>query len=151
MLSRREVMSNGLLLSTVSGFVPGIATARPVPAEAWIVDRQMDAASEFLFAAESGTAEVFAFSSDPGAVWMNLLEPRLKDGPFAIGGYTSASVLFCLHYLARDYGLSLAGLDEGMNPPTAVASSSDALIDLRDPRFGDRRAAYTWLMLPRRV
>jgi len=151
MLSRRELVTNGLLLSTASAFAPGIATARPKQADVWIIDEQLHAAAAVGAAAASEGSETLAFRADPGLAWMNLLEPRLKRAPFAVGGYTSASVLFCLHYLARDYGLALAGLGEGMNLPGAVAGAADALVDLRDPRFGDQRAAYTWLMLPRRA
>jgi hypothetical protein len=151
MLSRRELVRHGLVLSAAGGLAPGILSAHSLPAGVWIVDRQMQAAPAIAAVAEAGTAEILTFTADPGQVWMHVLEPRLKAGPFAIGGYTSASVLFCLHYLARSYGLGLAGLGEGLRPPATIASDSDALVDLRDPRFGDRRTAYTWLMQPRRV
>jgi hypothetical protein len=37
-------------------------------------------------------------------VWMHELEPRLRTGTLTIMGRTSAATLFCLDYLARDYG-----------------------------------------------
>ena len=36
---------------------------------------------------------------------MQTLEPRLKAGPVALAGLTKAAPLFCLEYLARNYGL----------------------------------------------
>ena len=35
---------------------------------------------------------------------MRELEPRLRAGPLTIVGHTSAATLFCLDFLARDYG-----------------------------------------------
>lgn len=148
MLSRRDLVRNGLLLSTAGGLAPILATAEPMPAGVWVIDSRLHAAPEVVSAAATRGAEALTFAADPGPVWMNLA-PRLKRGPFAIGGYTNAPVLFCLHYLARDYGLRLAGLGDGMSLPEPVAGASDSLVDLRDPRFNDQRTAYTWLMLPR--
>lgn len=151
MLSRRELMRNGLLLSTVGSLAPRLTTARQTPAKVWVVEDQIPATSDIIAATASSAAEVLRFTADPGPLWMHRLEPRLKHGPFAIGGCTSASVLFCLQYLARDYGLALVELGAGTNLPVAVERDADALVDLRDPRLADQRAACTWLMLPRRV
>ncbi len=47
---------------------------------------------------------VVEFSGDVAGVWMRELEPRLRAGPLTIVGHTSAATLFCLDFLARDYG-----------------------------------------------
>jgi len=151
MLNRRELVRNGLVLSAIGGLVPDLAAARRLPAGVWVVDRQQPAAASMIAAAESSAALAVGFTADPGPVWMHMLEPRLRRSPVAIGGYTSASVLFCLHYLARDYGLALAGLGAGLQPPDSLDTVPDALLDLRDPRFSHQQAAYTWLLQPRRT
>jgi hypothetical protein len=35
---------------------------------------------------------------------MRDIEPRLRAGPVAIAGYTSAATWFCIDLLARDFG-----------------------------------------------
>lgn len=59
------------------------------------------------FGTEAGNRGVpaHALESDPGRLWMRTIEPRLRRGPVALAGLTRGPALFCLEYLARDYGL----------------------------------------------
>lgn len=124
------------------------AAGDPSPA-LWIIDWQIPGAAAISAAAQSERAEILEFSADPGQVWMNALAPRLNSAPLALGGYTNASVLFCIHYLARDFGMTLARVADDVSAPALVPHDPGALIDLRAARFSNRAAAYTWLMLPR--
>lgn len=151
LLNRRDLVRNGLALSAIAALAPRLAAARCAPADIWVVDRQLPAAALLLAATGSNATPAIGFTADPGPAWMYTLEPQLRRDPVAIGGYTTASTLFCLHYLARDYGLALAGLGLGLQSADALDAVPDALLDLRDPRFTDQRAAYTWLLLPGRA
>lgn len=149
-LSRRELIRSGLLIPAVGGLIG----ARPVAAAAnaiWVIDNEMPDADAVAAEAETARATVYSFSSDPGQLWMNVLAPRLRIAPVAVGGYTSAATLFCLHYLARDRNLALAAFGPGSSAPTTNLCTGAGPIDLRDPGFADPRAACTWLMLPRRA
>lgn len=151
MLNRRELVRSGLWLGAVGVLAPRIAAAGGEPAGIWIVDRQLPGAAALTAAAESRAAQTIAFTADPGQVWMRTVEPRLKTGPIAVAGYTTAPVLFCLHYLARDYGLALARLGAGPRLPETLDEAADALLDLRDPLFSAPHSAHSWLLLPRRA
>lgn len=70
-----------------------------------LFDEGRAAARAFGAAAAALGAPVQAVGSDIGSSWINTLEPRFKTGPAAIAGLTAAAPLFCLEYLARDYGL----------------------------------------------
>lgn len=142
-------MQTGLLLSAFGSFVPARATAGSAAAGIWVVDDTLPDAAAIGAEARANAAAVFSFAADPGQIWMNKLAPRLELAPVAIGAYTSASALFCLHYLARDYGLRLTAVGDGLTAPESVASDDDSPIDLRAARFSNRNTAYTWLMSPR--
>ncbi len=111
MVNRRDFVAGSAALAglTAVPMVPGFAAPEPVaamPAAARlvIVDRALPQAA--AFAAESvaaGQATRF-FDRDVAGLWMNEIEPRLRAGPVAIAGLTGAATLFCLDFLARDYG-----------------------------------------------
>ena len=69
-----------------------------------IVDRALPEASAFAAEAIAAGHDTRLFDRDVAALWMNEIEPRLRLGPVAIAGFTSAATLFCIDLLARDYG-----------------------------------------------
>ena len=82
------------------------ADAAPAPAEPAIalVDRSLGGSAAFAAAARARGLGTLEFTGDVAAVWMRELEPRLRAGPVAIAGYTSAATWFCIDLLARDFG-----------------------------------------------
>jgi hypothetical protein len=78
-------------------------TAEGIPSIA-LVDRLLDGSDALAAGARAQGLRVVEFSGDVAAVWMRELEPRLRAGPLTIVGHTSAVTLFCLDFLARDYG-----------------------------------------------
>ena len=82
------------------------ADAAPAPTEPAIalVDRSLGGSAAFAVAARARGLGILEFTGDVAAVWMRELEPRLRSGPIAIAGYTSAATWFCLDLLARDFG-----------------------------------------------
>jgi len=73
-------------------------------AELALVDRNLPGSAAFAHAARERGMTALEFTGDVGDLWMRELEPRLRSGPVAIAGYTSAATLFCLDFLARDFG-----------------------------------------------
>ena len=69
-----------------------------------LVDRCLDGTAAFVAEARAQGFCVVEFSGDVAGVWMRELEPRLRAGTLTIVGCTSAATLFCLDFLARDYG-----------------------------------------------
>jgi len=69
-----------------------------------IVDRRLAGGDALAADARAQGLRVVEFSGDVAGVWMRELEPRLRAGPLTIVGHTSAATLFCLDFLARDYG-----------------------------------------------
>lgn len=69
-----------------------------------LVDRYLDGSDALAADARAQGLRVVEFSADVAGVWMRELEPRLRAGPLSIVGHTSAATLFCLDFLARDYG-----------------------------------------------
>jgi hypothetical protein len=76
----------------------------PSAAQLVIVDRALPEAAPFAAEAIAAGHDTRLFDRDVGALWMNEIEPRLRLGPVAIAGLTGAATLFCLDFLARDYG-----------------------------------------------
>jgi hypothetical protein len=150
-LSRRDLIQSGLLVPALGQLESRSAMAATAAPAVWIIDEQMPDSGLVAAAARAGSATVHGFSSDPGRLWFNDLAPQLRSAPISIGGYTSASTLFCLHYLAREHGIRLAAVGQGPITPRAIAMDDQVSIDLRNPCFSDPRAAHTWLMLPRRT
>jgi hypothetical protein len=69
-----------------------------------LIDRGVDGGAVLAAEARAQGLRVLEFSGDVAGVWMRELEPRLRAGRLAIVGHTSAATLFCLDFLARDYG-----------------------------------------------
>jgi hypothetical protein len=67
-------------------------------------------ASGAAFAAEAGSRgiPVHLVGNDVGSVWMNHIEPSWRHAPATIAGLTTGAALFCLEYLAADYGMGVA-------------------------------------------
>ena len=82
------------------------ADAAPAPTEPAIalVDLSLGGSAAFAAAARERGLDTLQYRGDVAAVWMRELEPRLRSGPIAIAGYTSAATWFCLDLLARDFG-----------------------------------------------
>ena len=82
------------------------AETRLAPTESGValVDRSLGGSAAFAVAARARGLGILEFTGDVAAVWMRELEPRLRAGPVAIAGYTSAATWFCLDLLARDFG-----------------------------------------------
>jgi len=82
---------------------PKAATAAGSPSIA-LVDRSLAGGDRVAADARAQGLGVVEFSGDVAGVWMRELEPRLRAGPLTIVGHASAATLFCLDFLARDYG-----------------------------------------------
>jgi hypothetical protein len=78
-------------------------TAVGIPSVA-LVDRCLDGSAAMAADARAQGLRVVEFLGDVAGVWMRELEPRLRAGTLTIMGHTSAATLFCLDFLARDYG-----------------------------------------------
>src|SRR5690349_1637334 len=74
---------------------PDAAPASAEPAIA-LVDRSLGGSAAFAAAARARGLGTLEFAGDVAAVWMRDLEPRLREGPVAIAGYTSAATWFCI-------------------------------------------------------
>lgn len=169
MLSRREVLGGGLAVSAL-GAVPASASLSPIRRwrpETTIVDRDLPAALDIASAWRHQSSRLHLFAGDPGPLWMNRLEPLLRERPAVLAGYTSAATLFCLQILTRDYALELAARSPGPVGPDDIASiegvdaigtgaaqarfrTSSAPLDLRDPRLASAAGAITWVLAPKR-
>jgi hypothetical protein len=149
MLSRRALIRNMCVTSAFSGLPLGAAFAAPgLRPAVGIVDSLLPGATEMSARFKGEPTAVHLFASDPGKLWLQIIEPQLRANPAAIAGYTSASTLFCLQYLARDYGLTLKGHAKGVLEFESISGRKSDLLDLRDPKYSDRLAAYTWLLAP---
>jgi len=109
MIDRRSFMQSsvacGAALATWSVHVSSRpAGAANLAASIVLVDRHLEGATEFAADARSQGLDTFDFTGDVAGLWMRELEPRLRAGPVTIAGRTSAATLFCLDFLARDYG-----------------------------------------------
>ena len=82
---------------------PKTAAAAGSPSVA-LVDRSLAGGDTVAADARALGLGVVEFSGDVAGAWMRELEPRLRAGPLTIVGHTSAATLFCLDFLARDYG-----------------------------------------------
>ncbi|HLF11740.1 MAG TPA: hypothetical protein VJA26_11045 [Gammaproteobacteria bacterium] len=110
MASRRELMQYALAVSALAA-VPLARSASRVAAPEHhslfkvIVDRTLDGSAAFAAEAARRSAPVQMLGSDIGSVWINEIEPHLRNRPAAIAGFTGGAPLFCLELLARDYGM----------------------------------------------
>ncbi|RPI60912.1 MAG: hypothetical protein EHM50_06570 [Lysobacterales bacterium] len=117
-----------------------------------LIDRNL--ATSAALAAEAVTAghRVLDFASDVASLWMNELEPRLRAGPLAMIGHTSAATLFCVELLARDYGaraLQRIGHPAATAPALAAllaTPTSTAPLEPFEPVMARATTAVTWLV-----
>jgi hypothetical protein len=86
--------------SAAAGSAPDVCGG----AEVALVDRSLDGAARFAADARARGVQTFEFARDAADLWMREIEPRLRAGPVAIAGHTSAATAFCVELLARDYG-----------------------------------------------
>jgi hypothetical protein len=160
MLNRRELLRDGSAVAAFCSlpiaFEPAAAAQATV---ASIVDDGLPLAAEMRAVLHRASTVVHEFTEDPGNLWMNTLEPMLRARPAAIAGYTSAPTLFCLQYLTRGYGLSLAACGVGaqavativgVREGEATSRARATFLDLRDPQFLNSTPEVTWLLEPNR-
>jgi hypothetical protein len=107
-LNRRHfVQDAALLAASLAAWPVNAAAAAADPfdeAEIALVDRTLPGSAAFARAVRARGMTALEFTGDVADLWMRELEPRLRGGPVAIAGYTSAATLFCLDLLARDFG-----------------------------------------------
>jgi hypothetical protein len=101
----------------------GTALTPSEPAVA-LVDRSLGGSAAFAAAARARRLHTLEFTGDVAAMWMRELEPRLRLGPIAIAGYTSAATWFCVDLLARDFGACTAQRTENTDAVSFVISQS---------------------------
>ncbi|HUF72307.1 MAG TPA: hypothetical protein VMR74_05345 [Gammaproteobacteria bacterium] len=151
MLSRREVLRNGLALSAMSALPAGEAfSALHLRLAAGIVDANLPAAARMAERFRRESAALHVFAGDPGRLWMSVIEPALRRRPEAIAGFTGAATLFCFQYLAQGYGLGLAARAAGPAALDRLDVAEPDLLDLRDPRLADADTVVTWILAPKR-
>ena len=110
MVNRRNFVAGSAALAALTAMPfarsrAGQRTGRvPAAVQLVIVDRALQESTAFAAEAIAAGHDTRLFDRDVGAQWMNEIEPRLRSGPVAIAGLTGAATLFCLDFLARDYG-----------------------------------------------
>lgn len=114
MLNRRIFLRSSAALTALAShsslaawFPTTFANSTYHPLHAFIVDRNIVSSAAFAIAAQRVGTTLQVMDGDPGGIWMHEIEPYLKKHPAAIAGYTGGPTLFCLEFLARDYGLHL--------------------------------------------
>jgi hypothetical protein len=133
MIDRRSFLTGSVAMAAALAGAPTRAGARgradvgaPLP-DIVLVDRHLAGSETFAAQARARGLGVLEFTSDAAGVWMRELEPRLRAGPLAIAGLTSAATLFCLDFLARDYGARTVRRVAGAAAVTWLIASSPAL------------------------
>lgn len=151
MLNRRRLIRNGLATAAVSAMpwsaVFASQLSRP---ELALVDLALSDGRRMLARFAENDLTVLGFEADVGRRWVDVVEPQLRLNPVAITGFSSASTLFCLQYLSRDYGLSLKAHAAGPYLPATFSGALSELIDLNDPIYKNGDAACSWLLAPTR-
>ena len=107
MVDRRVLIKYGVAFAAAiagGSRATGAATAGRPALEVALVDGLLAGSASFAAKARVHGLVSLEFSGDAAGIWMRELQPRLRAGPTAIEGYTSAATLFCLELLARDYG-----------------------------------------------
>lgn len=150
MISRRALIGSALAGSALSGLPTiGVAASGFTPAVC-IVDRALAGSAGMIAAFNREQSPIHIFSGDPGGVWMHHLEPLLRRKSATIAGYTSASTLFCLQYLARDYGIALKTYTNGAKALNAFADDGPSDTNLIDSPRHSQRGPMTWLLVPKK-
>jgi hypothetical protein len=112
--SRRAFLRYGMTASALAvfelatHFVSARADCGPRRLVRVIVDRASACGTAFAAEAGSRGIPVHLVGSDVGSVWMNDIEPSWRHVPATIAGLTTGTALFCLEYLAADYGMGVA-------------------------------------------
>lgn len=113
MPSRRQFLEYGVMASAWAA-CPAVARLsladsgrEPYHFFRVIVDHTFADGAAFAAEASSWRAPVRAVGSDLGSVWMNDIGPCWRRTSAAIAGLTSGAALFCLEFLANDYGMSV--------------------------------------------
>ncbi|HEX7237617.1 MAG TPA: hypothetical protein VF405_11690 [Gammaproteobacteria bacterium] len=111
MVDRRSFIASSIGFATaVAVGAETAARARaatpPATTEAAValVDGSLAHSAGFAAAARARGVVTLEFTADVARVWMHELEPRLRAGPIAFAGFTSAATWFCLDLLSRDFG-----------------------------------------------
>ncbi len=116
-----------------------------------LIDRELPTSAAIASEAVTAGHRVLDFASDLASLWMNELEPRLRAGPLAIAGHTSAATLFCVELLARDYGaralqrIAHPGATPALESLLAIQSSA-APLEPFEPAVAPSTTAFTWLV-----
>jgi hypothetical protein len=152
LLTRRGAIQSAWALAACSGLPVGRSFAACVDRPAiGIVDLNLEGAARLVDRLQGELDACHTFIGDPGLAWMNAIEPVIKSGPATIAGCTSRATSFCLHYLARDYGLGLVFLGAGAQVPSSDRAAHRAFIELEPPHATDSRAVVSWLLAPKRI
>jgi len=111
MVDRRAFLTGTVFAAAVATWPVRGAASAPTraavgmpEASVALVDRRLDGSDALAADARAQGFRVVEFSGDVAGAWMRELEPRLRAGSLTIVGHTSAATLFCLDFLARDYG-----------------------------------------------
>jgi hypothetical protein len=145
-----------------------LARAEPYRPSMVVYDPAFPDSAAFAAEAVRRGATVHAIGSDAGSVWMNQIEPRWRRGPAVVAGLTSRADLFCLEFLARDYGMravyraqhsliaagrcwSVAAAGMVMNGPAALDPDFGlGLLDLAEPAKTAGPSLFSWVIGPGR-
>jgi hypothetical protein len=131
MVDRRILLKGGLGLAAAlfgaprSGGAERAVEPRAAP-DVVLVDRHLRGSAAFIAAAHGRglKSTLLEFTSDVARAWMLEIEPRLRSGPLVIEGYTSGATLFCIEFLARDYGARLARRNDAAAGVEWIVSST---------------------------
>jgi len=125
MANRRDVVKGGIALAAMVAARPAPSSPSVLFAAASlstmiVVDRTLPEAAAFAARAAELGYGAHEFAGDIGALWMNVIELRLRAGELSILGFTSAATFFCIETLARDYGArAIARIDATGGAPSA--------------------------------
>jgi hypothetical protein len=118
-----------------------LVTDGPIQPFRFVVDQTLPTATAIAVAAVRQGHTLLPVSGDPGPAWINVIEPRLRRAPAPLAGVRTGATLFCLEYLARDFGLRPAYRIEDNVPDPDLAD----MVDLSD---GRSTSVFTWLLAP---
>ena len=113
MVDRRSFITSSVAFATAvavgnegrsKASTPADALLAPIEFTVALVDRSLAGSATFAAAARARGLRTLEFTADAASVWMRELEPRLRNGPIAVAGYTSDATWFCLDLLSRDFG-----------------------------------------------
>lgn len=130
MTNRREFVQSGVALAAAAASMRagavfsdarGAADASVLRPLRVLCDRSLAETAAYAVAAAGRGLPVSVFHGDVASAWMNEIEPLWKTQPVAVAGLTETGALFCLEYLARDYGMAVAyRVEHARRPAGAV-------------------------------